>query len=209
MSILEFFGYFGSLLIVCSALMTSIVKLRWINLCGSAIIFVYSIIISAYPVALSNFFIGSIHIYKLAKIYNGKAHFETLKIFSNDKYIENFIKIQKKEILKYFPEFDFRLNDEFVQFCILRDTSVAGIFIGKKIDEQTLFITLDFVSPQYRDFKIGKNIYINDKSMLKNYGIKVVQTYAYNKKHEKYLKKMGFVNGQSDNHGKTIFTKNL
>lgn len=209
MSILEFLGYLGSILIVGSALMKSIANLRWMNLAGSIIVFIYSIIIKAYPVALSNLVIGGIHFYQLIKIYNDKVNFEVLNISSDDVYVKNFLQFQKNEILKYFPEFDFNLSNDLLKFCILRDTNISGVFIGKRIDNESIFISLDFVAPQYRDFKVGKYIYINNTNILKNMGVKTIKTFSYNKNHEKYLKKMGFVRETLQNNEQAIFAKTL
>lgn len=52
---IEVFGYIGTALVIISMLMSSMVKLRIINMCGSLISMIYSIIVQAYPVALLNF----------------------------------------------------------------------------------------------------------------------------------------------------------
>ena len=51
---LELFGYLGSVLVLVSMLMTSVVRLRIINLIGSAIFATYAILIRSYPTALLN-----------------------------------------------------------------------------------------------------------------------------------------------------------
>ena len=53
--LIEGFGYIGTALVVISMLMTSLNKLRIVNICGSIISMIYSIIVKAYPVALLNF----------------------------------------------------------------------------------------------------------------------------------------------------------
>lgn len=70
---LEFLGYIASFIILVSLLMSSIVKLRWINLLGSAIFSVYGFLIGALPVAFMNLCISLINIYYLIKIYHKKT----------------------------------------------------------------------------------------------------------------------------------------
>ena len=53
--LIEAFGYLGSLLVLVSMLMTSVVKLRIINTIGSVIFTIYAFIIRSYPTALMNF----------------------------------------------------------------------------------------------------------------------------------------------------------
>lgn len=52
--LIEGFGYIGTALVVISMLMTSLNKLRIVNICGSIISMIYSIIVKAYPIAIMN-----------------------------------------------------------------------------------------------------------------------------------------------------------
>ena len=54
-TIWELIGYLASLLVLISLLMTSVVKLRIINLIGSFIFAVYALAIRSYPTAVMNF----------------------------------------------------------------------------------------------------------------------------------------------------------
>jgi len=51
---LELTGYFASILILVSLLMSSAVKLRIINAIGAAVFTVYGILIHSYPTAFLN-----------------------------------------------------------------------------------------------------------------------------------------------------------
>ena len=51
---LEIFGYIGTALVVISMLMTSLNKLRIVNICGSIISLIYSLLVKAYPIAIMN-----------------------------------------------------------------------------------------------------------------------------------------------------------
>ena len=51
---LEIFGYMGTALILISMMMTSVTKLRCINIAGSLISMIYAIIVGAYPVVFLN-----------------------------------------------------------------------------------------------------------------------------------------------------------
>ena len=66
--IIELIGYFGSLLVVVSMLMTSVIKLRIINTVGSLIFTVYALIIKSYPTALMNFSLVLINVYNLYRL---------------------------------------------------------------------------------------------------------------------------------------------
>ena len=65
---IELVGYLGSVLVVVSMLMTSVVRLRVINSVGAGIFTVYALIIQSYPTALMNFCLVVINIYNLIRI---------------------------------------------------------------------------------------------------------------------------------------------
>ena len=71
---LECIGYLASVLCVVSLLMSDVKKLRWINLIASAIFVIYSLIVKAYPVALTNAMIVIADIYYLIKIYKREGN---------------------------------------------------------------------------------------------------------------------------------------
>ena len=47
---LEIFGYIGTALVIVSMMMTSVIKLRIINMCGGAISLIYALLCNAWPV---------------------------------------------------------------------------------------------------------------------------------------------------------------
>lgn len=57
---LELFGYIGSAMILLSMMMTSVEKLRWINMGGATVSAIYGIIMGTWPVVFLN--VGTIAI---------------------------------------------------------------------------------------------------------------------------------------------------
>ena len=64
----ELLGYLGSALVVCSVLMTSVVRLRLVNMAGSILSGVYGLIIGAYPLVLMNACLLTINGWQLWKL---------------------------------------------------------------------------------------------------------------------------------------------
>ena len=62
---LEIFGYIGTALVIISMMMKSINKLRIFNISGAIISMIYSIFISAWPVAVLNACLICINSYQL------------------------------------------------------------------------------------------------------------------------------------------------
>lgn len=192
-NILEWIGYLASVIVALSLAMSSIVKFRWINLIGASTFSIYGFLIGALPVGFLNALIALIDVYFLYTIYSRKEVFETLEIRSDNKYLLRFLDFHDKEIQKYFPEFTYKPEMNTISFFVLRNMSVAGLFLAHREDESTLKVGLDYVIPEYRDFKNGRYIYSHLKNSFIENGFKKVVSAGQSKKHSKYLKKIGFI----------------
>ncbi|WP_432661920.1 hypothetical protein R9X47_15250 [Wukongibacter baidiensis] len=204
---LEWLGYLASLIVLISLLMSSILKLRWINLIGSGLFCLYGFLIGALPVGFMNLGIVAINVYYLVKIYSSKEYFNILPIEGRSPYFNYFLDFYKKGLEEYANRSRFDINNSDVSFYILRNMVPAGVFIGTKHDESTLRVDLDFVIPEYRDFKIGNYIYENRREYFLNMGYSKFISFSSNDEHIKYLKKMGFEEIVKD--GNVSFVKSL
>jgi hypothetical protein len=204
---LELLGYIASGLVVISMLMNSILKLRIVNLIGSTMFSIYGFLIHSIPVGFVNAFIAAINIYYLTKMFTHKEFFKTLPIRGNNLYLKELLNFYKNDLKKYFPDFKYEPEKNKYSFFILRNMYVAGIFMARHFKDNMLLITLDFATPQYRDFKVGKFIYTSYAKQFISDGYNTLVTYSPNKVHQKYLHKMGFKKQTIDN--KTFFVKHL
>ena len=68
---IELIGYIGSWFV--SMLMTSITKLRVVNMTGSVISIIYALIIGSFPVALMNICLLLINAYNIIKLKRQKT----------------------------------------------------------------------------------------------------------------------------------------
>ncbi|MFA8344405.1 MAG: hypothetical protein ACEPO8_15630 [Rhodothermaceae bacterium] len=193
--VLEIIGYIASGLVAVSLMMTSIIKLRVINLLGAIFFVAYGMLISAYPVALVNFIIVIINIVNLKKIFSEKEYFEILDLPSDSKFLSYFLNNYKPEIEKYIPEFNSEIKENSNIYIIMRNATPAGVFIGRQNNEQ-FFVDLDFVIPGYRDFKIGKMLFEEKKEIFTEKGINKIVSNPATEMHSAYLTKMGFVKNQ-------------
>jgi len=205
LNFVEILGYLASVLVAISLLMSSIIKLRWINLVGSLTFSIYGIIIGAAPVAAVNGFIFFVNIYFLFKIYSATEYFKLLPVPSNDVFFNEFMQFHSAEIAQLFPAFNPKRLAEAQCNLVLRNTSVAGVFIAIKQNE-TLEVLVDFVAPEYRDFKTGEFIYRQKAEYFKSLGFNCIQANAFGKYHESYLRKMKFAAKENSS---TTFIKML
>lgn len=189
----EIIGYAASAFIALSLMMNSIIRLRTIGLIGAVLFAIYGFVIGAYPVAFLNILNTFVHAYYLLKIRLRKDFFRILEVRPENKYLIYFIEYNNKKIKKYFPDFEYKLPDEnYFTFFIVRNLNVAGVVVGKRIEQNRLHIVLDFVIPEYRDFKIGDYVYHMSPDFFLERGFTTLSCSSSNKKHQQYLLKMGF-----------------
>ena len=190
--LLEWIGYLASVLVLISLLMSSIVRLRWINLVGSIIFSLYGFLIGALPVGFMNLGIVLINVYYLAKIYGTREYFHIMPIGKDSAYLTHFLTFYRDEIRRFFAQTDYRTDGDVIGFFILRNMVPAGIFLAHPIAPDTLEVDLDFVIPEYRDFKIGRFLFVEQKQYFLDQGFSTLTTVALNEKHGRYLERMGF-----------------
>ena len=70
---LEVFGYIGSVLILISMMMTSVEKLRWLNIAGSVISVIYGAVCGTWPVVFLNLGIIIINLVQLVRLLRKKS----------------------------------------------------------------------------------------------------------------------------------------
>lgn len=203
-ALLQWIGYFASATIAVSMMMSSILKFRWINLVGAVTFSTYGFLISSMPVGFLNAFIALVDIYYLYSIYSKKEVFEILEVRADNKYLIRFLEFHHKDIQRFFPGFGYKPEMNTVSFFVLRNMAVAGIFLAHREEDHCLSVGLDFVLPEYRDFKNGKYIYLRLKDRFINEGFTKVKADGRSEKYSQYLKKLGFV---KNNEG--VFEKSL
>lgn len=203
-NLFEWIGYAASLIVAISLVMSSIVKFRWINLLGSALFAAYGFLIQAWPVCFFNTAIVFINLYFLCKIYSKKDEFKIIKTSEEESILREFINFNKKEIEKISPDFEFNLDGKEYNYFITRNMYLVGLFLAHKESDAILKIDLDFVTPQYRDFKNGEHLYASLKNTLIDSGIKILKATAKTSEHKQYLKEMGFIST-----GNEVFVKQI
>ncbi|MEM9953662.1 MAG: GNAT family N-acetyltransferase [Chloroflexota bacterium] len=191
--IYEVIGYVASALVAISLLMTSILRLRIINIIGAVIFVVYALLIGSYPVAVVNFVIVLINLYQLNKLFRLEDEFRLLDNDTNSSYLQQFVDFHRDEIEKFYPQFfNTALDDNHFVVFVLRNMLPVGLFIASKPIDGRAVVKLDYVIPNYRDFKVGQYLYRQKADVFKSEGIRELISYSGNDAHEKYLQRMGF-----------------
>ena len=190
--LLQWLGYAASLIIMVSMTMSSIVKFRWINLMGALSFSIYGFLIHAIPVCILNGMIVIIDIYYLFNIYSKEEVFETLEIKAESEYLLRFVEFHNDEIQKICPGFSYNPDMNSISFFILRNMSVAGLFLAHNDGDKVLTVGLDYVIPEYRDFKNGRYVYYRLRQQFIDSGFAIIRSDGNNLRKDKYFKKLGF-----------------
>ena len=185
---LELFGYLGSFLVLISMLMTSVVRLRVINLIGSAVFATYAVLIRSYPTALLNgclVLINLYHLFRLRQSSGNSYEFQQLSI--GEGFTAWFLRKYGDDIKRYFPALDFDQAKTAEGFAVFYENQAAGILLGERKGE-IFNILLDYTTPTYRDCSVGTYLY----SELPSCGISYLSCNADSSEHIQYMEKMGF-----------------
>jgi hypothetical protein len=189
----ELIGYLASFLVAISLMMSQIIRLRIVNLLGALTFSAYGFLIGSLPVALMNAFIVGINIYYLAGMLKMKSFFKILKVDARDEYLRYFLDFYIDDIRNFQPDAPAQPTSGSFNMFVLRDMIPAGLLSGRITAPGVLTVDIDYVISKFRDFKIAKFMYIDQKERFKAEGIREIYTFAFVPTHVQYLKKIGFV----------------
>lgn len=201
MDLVEIFGIFASIVVLISLSMTSIIKLRVINLAGSLLFATYGYLIGSFSTAFMNLGIALMNIYYLKKLYTIKDSYEIVRADKESDYFKLFIDKNSGDIDKFFSRDSLNQSEEL--YYLLRNNYTAGI-LGWKVEKDDVEITIDYVTERFRDYTFGKYIFDEHLEMFRKKGYKRVVQKTENPLHQNYLKKIGFVQEKMG-----IFVKNI
>ena len=185
---IELFGYLGSLLVLVSFLMTSVYKLRVVNTIGSVIFAIYALIIHSYPTAFMNFCLVAINIRFLWKMSHSRKEYDLVPVRGNDAFLKHFVDSHIEDIAACFPGLHVQPETSNFAYIINCEGKPAAVFIGTE-EEGTVEIGLDYATPEFRDFSVGKFLL----EELPEKGIRKLIYRGPAEHHGEYLAKMGFV----------------
>ena len=188
---IEWFGYAASVVVAISLTMSSIVKLRWFNLTGAMMFSSYGFIIGALPVGFLNLFIVVINIVYLVRMYREKDDFRIMRWSGDTEYLRHFLDFHRMDIERFFPRLDLSNLDGRHVFFLVKNAAPIGLLLGRQPENGCFLIELDYVGPQFRDFKMGSFLY-EKNDFFRRQGYSVLKAQASGGGHDAYLTRMGF-----------------
>ncbi len=185
---MELVGYTSSVVILISLLMTSVVKLRIFNAIGSFIFVVYALVTKSYPTALLNTCLVLVDLYFLWKILHKKADFSLVRGDTGESLTRHFLDYYAEDLEKVLPEADLSPETAPTAFFVYVGTNPVGLMLARE-EGDTLHVSLDYSTPDYRDCSVGKFLYRE----LAQKGYRTLVCESVIPRHRDYLKSMGFI----------------
>jgi hypothetical protein len=193
-TLVEVIGYLGSGLVILSLLQKSILRLRTIGLVASLTFLIYSISIEAYPIAVVNVVAASIHLYYLRKLLRLKSEvFTILRLRPDGRYLRYFLDFYKDDIAtRYQPDFVYEPAPDVIAVFMLRDLVPAGLLVARLHGDSSFEVLLDYVIPQYRDFKLANWLYSEESGIVAETGSRLAWARVTTPDQEDYFTRIGF-----------------
>ena len=187
-------GYVGSALVILSLLQKSILRLRTIGVVASATFLAYSIAIGAYPIAVVNVTAAGIHLYHLRRLVRKKNEvFRILTVSPDSRYLEHFLEFYGTDIAAgHNTPFVYEPGPKTLAILLLRDLVPAGLVIANVHGDSSIEILLDYVIPQYRDFRLAHWLYSKQSGLFTEANCRCAWTRVSTPEQEKYYARVGF-----------------
>jgi hypothetical protein len=187
-TIVEIIGYLGSALVLVSMLMTSVIKLRIINLTGSVIFAAYALMIRSYPTAVMNICLAGVNVYHLWRLTREKKHYELIPASMRDAFVAFLLQSSETDIRKFFPSFSAGESGADLVYLMCCDGNPAGLFLGRRMENGEVEVLLDYALPVYRDTSVGRFLY----QRMAQEGFRSLIFRQNAPEHTPYLEKMGY-----------------
>jgi len=188
----EAVGYAGSALVLISLSLSSIVRLRLVNMLGGATFAVYGALVGAWPVLFLNSLTAAINLVYLVRMSHAESAFELLEIQRADnRYLRRFLEFHRDDIARFFPRFDPAVLEGAEIVFILRDMLPVGLVVARAEGEERI-VEIDYVIPSDRDFRCGEFYYRERGALASAAGARRFVARADTEAHARYLRRMGF-----------------
>lgn len=184
---LEIFGYIGTALVILSMMMTSLLKLRVINICGSTISAVYSILCNAWPIVVMNVCLILINSFQIIQKVRHKKPYGHLQLSCDDPTARYFFSLYRDHIQKIFPDYRLEAHDGRELHMIYVGNEAVGVFVGSR-REDSYHLEMGYVLPKYCDDAMGKYLF----GVFEDRGIGALTAPAGNVERARAFKHLGF-----------------
>jgi len=120
----------------------------------------------------------------------------------DDYYLHHFLEYYHDDIKKFFPGFDFKIEEEYLVALLMSRMETVGLIIAEIKNAETLRICIDYIVPKHRQSQLAKTFYNCELRCIDFLGYEYLYIEPQSKVHNDYLEKIGYilVDGKYVNH---------
>lgn len=151
------------------------------------------IFIHSYFLVGSAVFAGVVSVYKFRQYIWKNKQIEVILISDHDdRYLHYFLEYYRTDIKKFFPGFDFCIEEEFLVALVLSNMETVGLIIAEIKNAETLRICVDYMVPKYCRSQLAKTFYNCELRCISFLGYRYLYIEPQSNAHNNYLEKIGF-----------------
>ena len=151
------------------------------------------LIFDSYLLAVSALLAGVINMFKYRRYINKNKPLEVIFVQDHDdQYLLYFLDYYRTDIEKFFPNFNFKIEEEFLVAIILSKMETIGIIIAEIKNPETLRICIDYIVPKHQGSQLAKTFYNCELRCIDFLDYKYLYIEPQSKVHNDYLERIGF-----------------
>ena len=149
--------------------------------------------VKSYLLTVSAFLAALVIIYRFRRHFEKNRSIEVILIPDrDDRFLNYFLDYYKDDIAKYFPRFDFNIEEEFLVALLFSKMETVGLIIAEIKNEDTLRICIDYMVPKYRNSQLARTFYQCELRCIDFLGYRHIYIEPQSKVHNNYLERIGF-----------------
>lgn len=135
----EIIGYIGTALVILSMTMTSVRRLRAINVIGSAFSTAYAIFGGAWPIVIMNLTLSAINIYHLIR-GREEGREDLVAVRATDAALLHFLAANKRALARQCPELNARITESDGAYILYKAGAMVGVLCAR-VRDNVLYAT--------------------------------------------------------------------
>jgi hypothetical protein len=151
------------------------------------------LIFRSYLLALSAILAGIVCIFRFRQYLSRNRPLEVIFVQDHDDpYLHHFLDYYRTDITKFFPRFDFTIEEEFLVALIVSRMETVGLIIAEIKNHETLRICIDYMIPKHQGSQLAKTFYNCELRCIDFLDYKYLYIEPQSKIHNDYLERIGF-----------------
>jgi len=188
-----FYGFIAMVLLAGSFWIKPGIKGWWYYITLIAGFVIGGLMIDAYFLAGSAIVAIFVSVFRRRQYIEKNRMIEVVLVYDRDDYyLNHFLDYYRTDISRYFPRFDFKIEDEFLVALLFSKMESIGLIVAEIKDKETLRICIDYMVPKYRNSQLARTFYQCELRCIDFLGYRNLYIEPQSREHNNYLERVGF-----------------